>query len=107
MEEKIKTNKKADMTASDMYSIIAKRTGQTTAIVRSIILEYANTVKTVVGRDGGCVLLPETGKFVRSSRKGFTGRNPKTGESVEVKPSAIVRFIPNSKLRNITRVVGE
>lgn len=100
MEPK-RVNKKADMTANDMYAVIAKRTGTSANIVRHILREYAESIKSGVARDGGCVLLPGLGKFVKTYRNGFTGKNPKTGEPVEIPASANVRFIPLSALKNI------
>lgn len=101
MDEKKRVNKRADMSTGDMCAVIAKRTGTSSAVVRMVLGEYADSIKNDVARNGGCVLLPGIGKFVRAYRKGFTGKNPRTGEAVDISASATVRFIPASSLKNI------
>ena len=40
------------------------------------------------------------GTFKVVSRKGRTGRNPKTGAAIKIKASKTVRFVPSSALKS-------
>lgn len=102
MERKV--NKKADMNANDMYSIIAKRTGHTAKEVKTILAEFGAHIRTDVAMNGGCVLFPGIGKFVRSYRRAFTGRNPSTGEVKNIEATAIIRFIPSAALKQLAKI---
>ncbi len=47
----------------------------------------------------GSVQLVGFGTFKVAHRKARTGRNPKTGESMKIKASKTVRFVPSSALK--------
>lgn len=48
---------------------------------------------------GEDVAIPGFGKYKVTTRKARKGRNPKTGESIEIKAKQVVRFAPSSVLR--------
>jgi len=46
------------------------------------------------------VMLPGIGKFAITVRKPRTGRNPKTGETLEIPGKRVPRFTPAKKLKD-------
>ena len=42
--------------------------------------------------DGWKVLIPELGAFVLKEQKARTGRNPKTGEAIQIPAKRVVKF---------------
>ena len=57
---------------------------------------------TMVARlaDDGRVELRGFGTFTTRARDGRTGRNPRTGESVEVQPKRVPYFKPGKEMRS-------
>ena len=51
--------------------------------------------------DGGKVELRGFGTFSTRERKGRSGRNPRTGESVTVRPKRAMHFKPGKALREM------
>ena len=49
--------------------------------------------------DGGRVELRGFGTFTTRARDGRVGRNPRTGESVDVKPKRVPYFKPGKEMR--------
>ena len=49
--------------------------------------------------DGGRVELRGFGTFTTRAREGRVGRNPRTGEAVEVKPKRVPYFKPGKEMR--------
>jgi integration host factor subunit beta len=50
--------------------------------------------------EGGRVELRGFGTFTTRARDGRTGRNPRTGEAVEVKPKRVPYFKPGKEMRH-------
>lgn len=44
--------------------------------------------------EGGEVVLPGLGKLKAGSKAARTGRNPKTGEAIEIPAKTVVKFVP-------------
>ncbi|MER7014449.1 HU family DNA-binding protein [Saccharopolyspora sp. NPDC000359] len=49
---------------------------------------------------GGEVTLPGFGKFKVADRPARTGRNPATGESIEIAAKRVVKFVPAKALED-------
>jgi DNA-binding protein HU-beta len=58
----------------------------------------AHIEKTLKG--GGEVSYPPLGKFKVAKREARTGRNPSTGEAVEIKASRAAKFQPSKTLKD-------
>jgi DNA-binding protein HU-beta len=79
------------MTKADLIESIAKRHG----LPRPNAEEILNGVlDDIVGalKIGDKVNISGFGTFAVSERKGRTGRNPKTGETIEIAPSRAAKF---------------
>ena len=49
-------------------------------------------------KKGERVSFPGFGSFYVSDRRARTGRNPRTGEAIQIKAKKVVKFKPSSKL---------
>ncbi len=87
------------MTKSELVEIIADTQGQITRKEAEVVV---NTIFTAISDalvDGGRVELRGFGSFTVKKRNARIGRNPKTGESVEVPAKVVPHFKPGKELR--------
>ena len=56
---------------------------------------------------GEDVSIPGFGKYKVSTRKARKGRNPRTGETIDIKAKQVVRFAPSSVLREAVAEGGK
>ena len=63
------------------------------------VLDALGTVAMRTLSTGGAVKLPGLGKLEPKARAARPGRNPKTGETVEIPASTTVRFAPGIELK--------
>lgn len=88
------------MTASELETSVANLTGISPANVRSVL----DAAFLSVGRAltaGEDVMLKGVGKLKVVQRGGRTGRNPKTGELVQVAPYRTVKLAPATDLKKL------
>jgi DNA-binding protein HU-beta len=82
---------KKRMTQSDVINYFAERTGMKRAQVKQLFEDLANLATTEVKSNGEFVL-PGFGKLVRSERKAREGRNPATGETIQIPAKTTLKF---------------
>jgi len=66
--------------------------------------EYVNTIFDIIGKTlsgGQEINIAGFGKFVPFETKGRTGRNPKTGETVDIPSKTVVKFRPGKTLKEL------
>ena len=87
------------LTKADLIAIVAERL-KITQVQSSIIVEAA--LRSVVNalRNGEEVEIRGFGSFRTRERRGRVGRNPKTGEKVEVPAKKIPFFKPSKELKD-------
>lgn len=77
--------------------------GQIDAVNKQGVSKILDALATTIEEgleDEGEVTLPGLGKFVAKERAPRTGRNPKTGEPVEIPASVAVTFKPAKALKD-------
>ena len=79
------------MNRSELVENIAEATSQTKKDVDNVLDQMMESIKSAVAR-GDDVKLPGFGSFKRTERKARTGRNPQTGEAIEIAASKGVKF---------------
>ena len=82
---------KKRMTQSDVINHFAERTGMKRAQVKQLFEDIANLATSEVKSNGEFVL-PGFGKLVRSERKAREGRNPATGETIQIPAKTTLKF---------------
>ena len=86
-------------TKKDLVAAIAKRTGEKKATVEHVFnATLAEIEKALL--IGDAVAINGFGTFETKRREARTGRNPRTGEPVEIAASTSVAFKPAKALKN-------
>lgn len=77
------------MTKSQVEDHIAKKVGVQKKVVREILQEMADLSYSEAENS---FTLPGIGKLVLVNRAARTGRNPRTGETIEIPAKKVVKF---------------
>jgi len=88
------------MKKSDLIEVLSKDTGLTIRkakeVVRTLFSSMANALA-----DGDRVEIRGFGSFKVKHYKGYTGKNPKTGEPIKVKPKKLPFFKSGKELKEM------
>jgi len=79
------------MTQSEVFNHFAEKTGMKRGQVKDFFDELYNLASSEVKANGEFVL-PGFGKLVRSDRKAREGRNPATGETIQIPAKTTLKF---------------
>ena len=82
---------KKRMSQSEVYNHFAEKTGMKRSQVKEFFEELANLASSEVKNNGEFVL-PGFGKMVLSERKAREGRNPQTGETIQIPAKTTLKF---------------
>jgi DNA-binding protein HU-beta len=91
------------MTKSDLVAKIAARSGVAKADVERVLRSFEQIVQEAVATGADKVSIPGFVSFERVQRAGRLGRNPRTGEVIEVPPGHSVRVSAGATLKRIAR----
>ena len=86
------------MTKKDIAIKIADETGMKQIVVKKVIQKTLDAIIDILSNDK-TIELRNFGVFKVKSRKGRTGRNPRTGETVPVPPKKVVIFKPGMVMK--------
>lgn len=87
------------MNKADMIDRVSFSAGVGKNDVEGVLDAFFDTVKSAV-RGGGRVAWPNFGSFSSSDRKERTGRNPRTGEAVQIPAAKAIKFTAGSSLKD-------
>jgi DNA-binding protein HU-beta len=87
------------MTKSELISEIAERTGLAKSDVEKCMKGFEEVVHEVVAKGEEKLSLPGFLSFEQTMRSARTGRNPQTGETIQVPASKAVKVSAGSKLK--------
>jgi DNA-binding protein HU-beta len=82
---------KKRMTQSEVINHFAEKTGMKRAQIKELFEEISRLAASEVGTNGEFVL-PGFGKLVKSERKAREGRNPATGETIQIPAKTTLKF---------------
>lgn len=85
----------------ELVQAIAKKTGYTQEVVNNVIDAMQPIIVEACVENGEEVNLPDLGKFKRQIFKARKGRNPLTGESLDIPESHTVSFKASLKNKKI------
>ena len=86
------------MNKTDLIAIISEKTELTKKDVEKVISAELETIKETLGKNEKITLL-DFGTFSVRYRKATKGRNPQTGEAINIPASKTVGFKPGKDLR--------
>lgn len=79
------------MTKAELIKALSTKTGMSVAQTENVLARLADiTAESIL--EGGEALIPGVGKLELTHRAARTGRNPKTGEEVEIPAKRAVKF---------------
>src|SRR3981081_1501827 len=87
------------MTQSEVINHFAEKTGMKRAQVKEFFEGIANLAAEEVKANGEFVL-PGFGKLVKSERKAREGRNPATGETIQIPAKTTLMFRRGTGIKN-------
>ncbi len=90
------------MTKKDIVLRVASETGLKQLDVKKVVQRSLDAIVESLSK-GETVELRNFGIFKVKSRKGRTGRNPRTGEKVPVPPKRVVTFKPGLVMKKDIR----
>jgi DNA-binding protein HU-beta len=88
------------MTRTEVIDSLATRTGMDKKEVKRFLESLTTLVEDTI-RGGGEVPLKGLGKFKVHHRKARMGRNPLTGEEIQIPAKTVVKFTIAKALKNL------
>ena len=88
------------MTEADVIKYLAEQLSDSQVRVRAYLSTLANLISRKLSQDGEDVVVPHLGKFSTATRAAYTGRNPHTGEALEIPAKNVVKFKPHKVMRD-------
>ena len=93
------TNCKGEkMNKSELVEAIANGSGVTKADASRVLDTFMATVTDAL-KSGDQVVLPGFGSFSIGNRSARTGRNPQTGQTIQIKASRVAKFKAGKSLK--------
>ena len=87
------------MNKGELIDALASSTGESKATVEKVVNGFLDTVEGQV-KSGDKVTLPGFGTFERRDRSARTGRNPQTGEEIQIAATKVPAFKPGASFKN-------
>ena len=87
------------MNKSELIEELAVKTGYNPKLMDKMVRIFFDRIKAALSA-GDKVEIRGFGSFTLKKYKGYIGRNPKTGETVEVKPKQLPVFRTGKDLRS-------
>ena len=87
------------MTKTELVENMANDAGISKAAAGAALDSFVDNVKKALKEKDGKLPLIGFGTFSKSHRKARTGRNPQTGEEIQIKAHNVVSFKPGKKLK--------
>jgi DNA-binding protein HU-beta len=91
------------MTKTELVAAVAERTEVSKADVDRVLTGFQDIVSQVVAKGDEKVSIPGFLSFEQTMRSARTGRNPQTGEPIQVPASKAVKVSAGSKLKAIAK----
>lgn len=87
------------MNKAELITVIAKDTGLSESCVDRVLTSASKAIITEVAK-GGEVRYAPLAKFSSTRRAARTGRNPKTGEAIQISEAMVPRITPFAGLKD-------
>ncbi|KVP96805.1 hypothetical protein WJ97_13070 [Burkholderia ubonensis] len=83
------------MNKTELVAQVAEKTGQPVKVVNGVVDAVFEAIGDAVSA-GDSAAFVGFGTFSRSERPARTGRNPKTGETMQIEATVVPKFSPGS-----------
>jgi DNA-binding protein HU-beta len=88
------------MTRTELIDDLANRTGMDKKDVKNFLLQLTTLIEDEI-KKGGEVPMKGLGKFRVQNRKARVGRNPLTGEEIQIPAKTVVKFSISKTLKDL------
>ena len=89
------------MNRSELIEAVAQRAGVGKSDVDAVLKGFQDVVSSTVAKGEEKITIPGFLSFEQGARSARTGRNPQTGETIQVAASKTVKISAGSKLKAI------
>jgi len=89
----------AVITKKELAAYLASVSGTNRAFAEKLVGDLCDRIRVEVAQ-GNLVNLQGFGKFEQKTRAARTGRNPRTGEAVEIAEKKVITFKPAKQVRD-------
>lgn len=79
------------LTKNQLLTLLSEKSGMSKKEVGDFLDMFAETVISQTVENGACVV-PGLGKMVKQHRKAREGRNPATGETIQIAAKTVAKF---------------
>ncbi len=86
------------MNKSELVDALANGSGITKAAASKVLDTFTKTITEAL-KNGDQVVLPGFGSFSTGLRSARTGRNPQTGQEIQIKASRVAKFKAGKTLK--------
>jgi len=86
------------MNKSDLIEYLSEKLSQPKKKTEEVVNHVFDTMTNVLA-EGGRIEIRGFGSFVTKEYQAYTGRNPRTGDSIQVKPKRLPTFKVGKELR--------
>lgn len=86
------------MNKSQLIDVIAEKTNLPKTTVSSVVSEMHEVIIETL-KKGDLVKISGFGTFASKKREAKKGRNPKTGETVNIPPRTVAKFKPSKEIK--------
>jgi len=90
------------MTKADLVERISREAGITKRAAERALTCVTNSIQGCV-KKGERIALPGLGSFTTAKRKARTGRNPRTGQTINIPAKTVPKFSPAKELVEAAR----
>lgn len=90
---------KESISKADLIKLVSDKTGQTNKAAGEVINALLETITDNVAK-GNDVSVIGFGKFSPSERRARKGRNPKTGQEIEIAAATLPKFTPGKSFKD-------
>ena len=89
------------MNKSELIDAIAAKTGIAKSTVDEVLKGMTEVVESTVAKGDDKILIPGFVSFQRVKRAARTGRNPQTGETLQIPASRTVKVTAGARLKSM------
>ena len=86
------------MTQAELIDALATKLGKTKADITDTLAALGSVVGGELKKDGGVIVLPALGRLKSATRPARKGRNPRTGETIDIAAKRTVSFVVSESL---------
>ena len=87
------------MNKTELIEVLAEKSGATKLLTEKVINAYLETVMDTVAK-GDTVSLVGFGAFSKAHRNARTGRNPASGQTIQLSATDLPKFVPGKTFKD-------